>query len=432
MRKLLLTIGFAAALMFSGRDASATSIAIFGNNQTDNFLAANGYVVSLVTDAQIATPGFLNGFDAFYYTRDGFSFGASLSAAAAAQVIAYATGNAVALLADFADGLPGAQASDPGVQTLTLNAVAFAVAHGHGFVGELNGAAAAMTANANGLAPLALFVGSAGALGGGAGGSDGRLVADPANAGSPILVGAGLPFNPLHRPVEPDVETRCLDGTVEQGGVAFVDVEVRLVTRDIGLQPPLQREHGRLNRVIVLDELFEVSARDRRARQDLRQLGHVQEGGERRGAAPRAAEAFRKTPDFIERQERWTGQLRIGEELAVQPRISLADVGDKRQTELGDELVNDRLSPMNELSAEFDRVTREGAAREDSPTDAIARLQADGGAPGLHQLAHGKNTGRPGADDDDIGPIRQLARRTRRTLHAVFIATESTGEARFL
>ena len=196
MRKLLLTIGFAAALMFSGRDASATSIAIFGNNQTDNFLAANGYVVSLVTDAQIATPGFLNGFDAFYYTRDGFSFGASLSAAAAAQVIAYATGNAVALLADFADGLPGAQASDPGVQTLTLNAVAFAVAHGHGFVGELNGAAAAMTANANGLAPLALFVGSAGALGGGAGGSDGRLVADPANAGSPILVGAGLPFNP--------------------------------------------------------------------------------------------------------------------------------------------------------------------------------------------------------------------------------------------
>jgi len=36
--------------------------------------AANFVAASLVTDAQIATPGFLAGFDAFVYTRDEFSF----------------------------------------------------------------------------------------------------------------------------------------------------------------------------------------------------------------------------------------------------------------------------------------------------------------------------------------------------------------------
>jgi len=50
-----------------------TAVAVLGNNQIDDTLAAAGFQVSLVTDAQVATPGFLDGFDAFVYTRDGFS-----------------------------------------------------------------------------------------------------------------------------------------------------------------------------------------------------------------------------------------------------------------------------------------------------------------------------------------------------------------------
>src|SRR4051812_34333357 len=66
--------------------ASASRVAVFGDNAIDNALTAAGHTVTLVTDAQLATPGFLDGFDAFVYTRDGFSLGQTLSQAAADNV----------------------------------------------------------------------------------------------------------------------------------------------------------------------------------------------------------------------------------------------------------------------------------------------------------------------------------------------------------
>jgi len=190
MRKhvLLATVLFTMTLL--PLNASAATIAIFGDNATDNFLAANGHTVTLVTDAQLATAGFLDSFDVFYFTRDGSSFGTGLSAAAAANVIAFVDGNAVALNGDFADSLPG----DATVGQLTLNAVAFAAANGGGFVGEFNGAVSAMTANGNGFNALGFFSGVAGTLTGGP--ANGALVADPLNAGSSILAGVALPYDP--------------------------------------------------------------------------------------------------------------------------------------------------------------------------------------------------------------------------------------------
>jgi len=193
MRRFAFVASLVFALALVGQSASASSIAVFGDNGTDNFLAANGHTVTLVSDAQLATPGFLNAFAVFYYTRDGASFGASLSAAAAANVIAFATGNAVALACDCADGIPG----DATLERLTLNAVAFAAAAGgHGFVGEFNGAAAAMGSNSDGFSALGLFAGAAGPLGNNNGGSNLALVADPAHAGHPLLSGVGLPYDP--------------------------------------------------------------------------------------------------------------------------------------------------------------------------------------------------------------------------------------------
>jgi hypothetical protein len=193
MRRFAFVASLVLALALVGQPASASSIAVLGDNGTDNFLAGNGHTVTLVTDAQLATPGFLNAFDVFYYTRDGSSFGAGLSAAAAAQVMAWATGNAVALAGDFADSIPG----DATVQQLTLNAVAYAAAAGgHGFVGEFNGAASALSSNSDGLSALSLFAGAAGVLSGGGGGSNLALVADPAHAAHPLLTGVGLPYDP--------------------------------------------------------------------------------------------------------------------------------------------------------------------------------------------------------------------------------------------
>jgi hypothetical protein len=197
MRRFAFVLSLVLGVVLIGRPASASSIAVFGDNQTDNVLAANGHTVTLVTDAQLATPGFLNAFNVFYYTRDGASFGVGLSAAAAANVAAWATGNAVALAGDFADNLGFSGPIDPTVLQLTLNAVAFAAAGGgHGFVGEFNGAVSAFGSNANGFNPLGIFAGAAGPIGGGNAGSNLPLFADPVNASHPVLAGVGLPYDP--------------------------------------------------------------------------------------------------------------------------------------------------------------------------------------------------------------------------------------------
>ena len=182
---------FVATSLAFTNPAAATAIAVFGDNQTDEFInTLGGFTATVVTDAQIATPGFLAAFDAFVYTRDGASFGSTLSAAAAAEVKSFVTGNVTLLVGDFADGI----STDTNIQTLYTNALNFITTGGKGYLGEFNGAVAALTSNSDGFTALDLVAGSAGGLGFGNGNSADRLVAT--QPGHPVLTGAGLPINP--------------------------------------------------------------------------------------------------------------------------------------------------------------------------------------------------------------------------------------------
>ncbi len=189
-------LGLVAAAPSAQAIGSATgSIAVFGDNETDNTLSAMGYTTTLVTDAQVATPGFLDSFDAFYFTRNGDSYGTGLSTAAAAKVAAYvgADGNTVLLNGDFADNLLS-WSYDPEIAQLTGNAVEFAVASGHGFIGEFNGAVSALTSNSNSFSPIGLISGSAGPLT--CCPASGTVSIVPAGVGHPVLDGVAFPYDP--------------------------------------------------------------------------------------------------------------------------------------------------------------------------------------------------------------------------------------------
>src|SRR4051812_33114425 len=175
-------------------DLDAVQVAVLGDNAIDNALSATGlYEVSLVTDAQLATPGFLDGFDALVYTRDGFSLGAALSAAAAANVKAYVD-RAVLLNGDFADSIP----NDAEVTQLITNSVKWAAETHHGYVGEFNGAFAGLTSNASNLRALDLIGGSASGF---TGSGIGTIAATPAGASHPVLDGVALPRDPADEDV---------------------------------------------------------------------------------------------------------------------------------------------------------------------------------------------------------------------------------------
>lgn len=197
MKKGVLTFCTCMALvttLLSG-SSQAGSLAVFGDNSIDNLINGGGsHTATLVSDAQLATPGFLSSFDAFLYTRNGSSFGTGLSAAAAANVAAFVglTGNIVLLNADFADGAFGASFE----AGLIENAVDFAIASGNGFIGEFNGAVAALTSNSNGFTPLGLIAGSAGGLGQGAGGSSGSISLTGFGIGHSVTSGLTFPNNP--------------------------------------------------------------------------------------------------------------------------------------------------------------------------------------------------------------------------------------------
>lgn len=183
-----------AAVLASADAARAQAIAVIGDNAIDNFIAGlPGKTATLVTDSQLATPGFLNSFAALVMTRNGFSFGSGLSSAAAANVAAYvgSTGRVVLLNADFADDV-----GTVFTNTLITNAVNFAAASGRGFVGEFNGAVSGLTSNSNGFNPIGLVSGSAGPLGFGQGGSSGSINLTAAGTGHPVTAGLSLPFNP--------------------------------------------------------------------------------------------------------------------------------------------------------------------------------------------------------------------------------------------
>ena len=171
------------------------SVAVFGDNCINSLVGG-----TLVSDADIATPGFLDNFSALVVTRDGDAFGDGLSSAAAANVIAYATGGNVALFpGDWADMVttPSCASGDPEdttVEQALLNGAAFASLSGHGYVGEFNGTAMAVTTNANGFNPLNLIAGDAGTLDVFDDAVDTVTVLDPAHP-----VAAGLPgvFSPI-------------------------------------------------------------------------------------------------------------------------------------------------------------------------------------------------------------------------------------------
>ena len=187
MKKVAAAAIMAAGLVATSTTADAAVIAVFGDNGTDNVLSGAGHTVTLVSDAQLATPGFLNPFDIFVYTRDGSSFGASLSAAAAANVKAFVTGNVVLFTSDLADN------GYPGDATNTLMANAANWAGPKGFIGEFTGSCAAMSNNTAGVTALGLVNGTCNALNFGPGGDPMSVLQalHPVVAGVPALVNMG-------------------------------------------------------------------------------------------------------------------------------------------------------------------------------------------------------------------------------------------------
>lgn len=145
MKGSVIAVATAAALALGPLRADAATIAIFGDNSIDNFLLSQGNTVTLVTDPDLATDGFLNPFDLFIYTRNSDSFGVALSTAAAANVQAFVKGNVVLFASDLADviGSTAPQGENANADQALLNAVSFA--DNKGFIGEFTGACAGMT-----------------------------------------------------------------------------------------------------------------------------------------------------------------------------------------------------------------------------------------------------------------------------------------------
>jgi hypothetical protein len=156
--------------------AAADQIAVFGNNNLYSVINATlpGEAV-LVSNAQLATPGFLGGFNAVLITRDGAGFGTPLSAAAAANVAAFVgsyhqQGNIALFAADWADIIGTAAApsgedtpGNPDATRAFLNAVNWAMLN-HGYIGEFDGAAMGLISNLDGLNAFGFVKGNAGVL----------------------------------------------------------------------------------------------------------------------------------------------------------------------------------------------------------------------------------------------------------------------------
>jgi hypothetical protein len=159
--------------------------------------------VTLVTTANLETPGFLSAFDTVIISRENSNFGTFLSPLAAANVAAYvgsgSSQGAVALFTnDAADNFFGATTGDPfdpNLDKLFINAATFAAATHHGYIGEFNGAVQAMTSNSAGATPLGLLPGMASSTYT-ASTPDGHFHYDvgPIGAGNPIDAGVSFPF----------------------------------------------------------------------------------------------------------------------------------------------------------------------------------------------------------------------------------------------
>ncbi len=192
LKRFSLFAAASAATLTIATPALAASLAIFGNNNIGALYSGGGHTVTFVSDAQLATAGFLNAFDAFVYTRDGFSFGVGLSVAAAANVNSFVTGNIVIFNGDFQDDIGAANTN-----LLFNNALSYVLGgSGKGYIGEYRGAFAAYAANADGNNPIGLIAGMSGISGFAQGGSN--LAIDETAAGMvhPVTASVSFPYDP--------------------------------------------------------------------------------------------------------------------------------------------------------------------------------------------------------------------------------------------
>lgn len=188
--KLTLFAGALCALAFTSQ-ASAANLAIFGNNNIATLYGAS-HTVTIVSDAQIATAGFLDSYDAFVFTRNGSSFGDPLSAAAAAAVKNYVAGNIILFNGDFQDDIGAVQTNN-----LFNNALDFVLSNSAGgYIGEYIGSFSAFASNDDGYSPIGLVEGHAGVSGFAQGGSEGNVNITAAGLLSPVTAGIPFPYNP--------------------------------------------------------------------------------------------------------------------------------------------------------------------------------------------------------------------------------------------
>ena len=158
---------------------------------------------TLVTTAQIATPGFLSGFDCLVVSRFSATFGTFLSPSAVVQVQSYVglagtpgQGGVAIFTNDMADNLMGSSIGDPfdpNLDRLFINAATFAAATHHGYIGELNGAIMGVAANNAGATPMDLLSGTASAVDG-IGPEKFVYNVGPIGSGNAIDAGVSFPF----------------------------------------------------------------------------------------------------------------------------------------------------------------------------------------------------------------------------------------------
>jgi hypothetical protein len=167
--------------------------------EIDQYFGAGDY--TLVTTAQLATPGFLNSFNTVVVSRYDAGFGTPLSTAAAAQIASYVgapgpSQGGVALYSnDIADNLYGTSGGDPydaNLDALFRNGLKYAAASHHGYIGEFNGAVMGVAANTAGWPAIGLLAGTADAVH--AYGPQFVYGVGPVGAGNPIDAGVTFPF----------------------------------------------------------------------------------------------------------------------------------------------------------------------------------------------------------------------------------------------
>ena len=172
---LVPSIGAAAPLFAVWLDGDTTAGG--GGNGIPFSLTAEfgAAAVTLVTTAQLETPGFLNGFDTVVISRFGSSIGKALSTAAVTNIQNYVgmgpnQGGVANFTNDVADSLcnpaifscpANTDPYDPNLNRLFINSATLVAATHHGYIGELNGAIMALTSNSSGFLPaIGLLPGS--------------------------------------------------------------------------------------------------------------------------------------------------------------------------------------------------------------------------------------------------------------------------------